>query len=101
MKPTFSALILLIAAVSSMMLAATPDAKAVPVFARKYHTTCFTCHTTPPLLNDFGLRFQANGYELPGTIETYAQADQPSFLMGMVAQPMINHQVIKDNLGAT
>ena len=67
------------------------DAKAVPVFARKYHTTCFTCHTTPPLLNDFGLRFQANGYELPGTIETYAQADQPSFLMGMVAQPMVNH----------
>src|ERR1019366_5298595 len=75
-----------------------PDAKAVPVFARKYNTTCFTCHTTPPLLNDFGLRFQANGYELPGTIEKFAQADQPNFLLGMVAQPMVNHQVIHDNL---
>jgi hypothetical protein len=74
------------------------EAKAVPVFARKYNTTCFTCHTTPPLLNDFGLRFQANGYELPGTVEKFAQADQPNFLLGMVAQPMVNHQVIHDNL---
>ncbi|HET6401289.1 MAG TPA: hypothetical protein VFH95_07810 [Candidatus Kapabacteria bacterium] len=101
MKTRFSALILCIAATSSMMLAAIPEANAVPVFARKYHTTCFTCHTTPPLLNDFGLRFQANGYELPGTIEKYAQADQPSFLMGVVAQPMFLYYQSKDNLGAT
>jgi len=79
----------------------TTQANAVPVFARKYNTTCFTCHTTPPLLNDFGLRFQANGYQLPGTLERYAQADQPSFLMGMVAQPMFQYSESKDNLGAT
>ncbi len=75
------------------------DAKAVPVFARKYNTTCFTCHTTPPLLNDFGLRFQANGYQLPGTLEKFAQADQPSFLLGMVAQPLLQYSEVKDNLG--
>src|ERR1035437_6760743 len=78
-----------------------PQVKAVPVFARKYNTTCFTCHTTPPLLNDFGLRFQANGYQLPGTLEKYAQADQPNFLLGMVAQPMFQYSETKDNLGAT
>lgn len=101
MKTIFSLLILSTVGSIAVTLVWIPDAQAVPVFARKYHTTCFTCHTTPPLLNDFGLRFQANGYELPGTIEKYAQADQPSFLMGMVAQPMVNTQIVKDNLGAT
>ncbi|MFI5202105.1 MAG: hypothetical protein ACHQNE_06935, partial [Candidatus Kapaibacterium sp.] len=101
MKFTFSALILLFSAVGASMMLDAPDANAVPVFARKYHTTCFTCHTTPPLLNDFGLRFQANGYELPGTIEKVSQADQFSFLMGMVAQPMFQYTESKDNLGAT
>jgi len=95
MKFTFSVLIIVIAAM------AISDAKAVPVFARKYNTTCFTCHTTPPLLNDFGLRFQANGYELPGTIEKVSQADQASFLLGMVAQPMFQYSESKDNLGVT
>ena len=77
------------------------DAHAVPLFARKYNTTCFTCHTTPPLLNDFGRRFQANGYQLPGTNEKFAQADQPNFPLGVVAQPMVSHQQIRDNLNDT
>ncbi len=101
MKTTFSACVLFIAVTMVNIAIDAPDASAVPVFARKYHTTCFTCHTTPPLLNDFGLRFQANGYELPGTIEKYAQADQPSFLMGVVAQPMFQYFQSKDNLGGT
>ncbi len=101
MKTTFSALLLFVAITVVNIAIDAPDARAVPVFARKYHTTCFTCHTTPPLLNDFGLRFQANGYELPGTIEKYAQADQPTFLMGMVAQPIFQYNESKDNLGGT
>jgi hypothetical protein len=52
-------------------------------------------------LNDFGLRFQANGYQLPGTLEKFAQADQPNFLLGMVAQPMFMYNESKDNLGIT
>src|SRR5258708_10125064 len=40
----------------------TPNAKAIPLFARKYKTTCFTCHVSEPMLNEFGRRFQANGY---------------------------------------
>ncbi len=43
---------------------------SIPLFARKYNRSCFTCHTTPPMLNEFGRRFQSNGYQLPGTVES-------------------------------
>jgi hypothetical protein len=42
------------------------DAGAVPVFARKYGVNCSMCHSAYPRLNDFGARFRANGYRLPG-----------------------------------
>lgn len=71
-----------------VIIVAVPNAEAIPLFAHKYNTTCFTCHTTPPLLNEFGRRFQANGYQLPGTIEKISLWDQPTFAFGAVAQPM-------------
>ncbi|MFQ5777255.1 MAG: hypothetical protein ACE5IP_04540 [Terriglobia bacterium] len=40
-------------------------ASAIPVFARKYKTSCSTCHTIIPKLNHFGLAFRANGYRIP------------------------------------
>ena len=46
-------------------LAAFP-AGAVPYFARKYETSCNTCHVAQPKLNDFGIAFRNNGYEWPG-----------------------------------
>ena len=48
----------------------TNQSMAIPLFARKYHVSCFRCHTVPPVLNDFGRRFQRNGYQLPGTDES-------------------------------
>ncbi len=48
----------------------TGESMAIPLFARKYHVSCFRCHTVPPVLNDFGRRFQINGYQLPGTDES-------------------------------
>lgn len=41
-------------------------ASAVPVFARKYGFSCTMCHSNAPRLNDFGTRYRANGYRLPG-----------------------------------
>jgi hypothetical protein len=41
-------------------------AGAVPVFSRKYHTSCSTCHYAFPQLNAFGKAFQAHGYRYPG-----------------------------------
>src|SRR5688572_3359088 len=40
-------------------------ASGVPYFARKYGTTCARCHALPPMLNEYGQRFVANGYRLP------------------------------------
>jgi hypothetical protein len=76
-----------------------PRSEAIPLFAHKYNTTCFTCHTTPPLLNEFGRRFQANGYQLPGTVEKIALWDQPTFAFGAVAQPMVFKSQVWDNRG--
>ena len=43
--------------------AAVRDASAIPSFARKYQTSCLTCHTVISLaLNPFGEAFRRNGY---------------------------------------
>ena len=60
---------LLVSMVIGFVLISVSHADAIPVFARKYKTTCMTCHTSPTMLNEFGLRFQSNGYQLPGTID--------------------------------
>jgi hypothetical protein len=48
-----------------VFLALTRDALAVPSFARKYETSCQTCHTVFPVLNPFGEAFRRNGYRFP------------------------------------
>ena len=47
------------------MLALADQAQAIPVFARKYQTSCITCHTVYPKLNDVGEAFRRNGYQFP------------------------------------
>lgn len=93
MRKTLLTLLLVLVAAATV-----PTANAIPLFARKYNTTCFTCHTTEPLLNEFGRRFQANGFQLPGTSEKFAQADQSIFAFGILATPMVSHTQTHDNL---
>ncbi len=38
---------------------------SIPAFARKYRTSCSTCHTAAPKLNVLGEAFRLNGYRLP------------------------------------
>lgn len=40
--------------------------QAIPVFSRKYGFNCTMCHSNFPRLNDFGVRYRQNGYQLPG-----------------------------------
>ena len=54
--------LLMIAALVSI---ARPAA-AIPAFARKYGTSCGTCHTIYPKLNPFGEAFRHNGFRFPG-----------------------------------
>lgn len=65
-----------------LALAAAP-AGAVPAFARKYATSCQTCHIAYPKLNNFGVAFRLLGYHMPG--ETEAQVKQPDVPLGAPA----------------
>ena len=42
----------------------TREAGAIPAFARKYRTSCSTCHVAFPKLNDFGEAFRLNGFQI-------------------------------------
>ena len=57
------------------LTAATPAA-AIPAFARKYQTSCLTCHTVYPKLNPFGEAFRRNGYRFPGVDSDFIKAEQ-------------------------
>ena len=59
---------------ATVLLLAAGSARAIPPFARKYSTSCGTCHATVyPKLNPFGRRFKMNGYQYPdGAEESYA-----------------------------
>jgi hypothetical protein len=53
------------------------DSFAVPAFARKYQTSCYTCHSGFPNRNAFGEAFKNNGYRWPGgEDEDHAKQEQ-------------------------
>lgn len=57
-------------------LCLSKTAYGVPYFARKYKTSCNTCHVLPPKLNQQGEAFVARGYRLEGRepVETFPLA---------------------------
>jgi len=57
---------------------------AIPAFARKYQTSCTTCHNNFPELNDFGEAFKKNGFKFPTDDETFVK--EPPVLLGAKAQ---------------
>jgi hypothetical protein len=58
------------ATVVVVALLGTPaTADAVPAFARKYQTSCQTCHAMFPKLNAFGEAFRLRGYRMPAQTE--------------------------------
>jgi hypothetical protein len=56
-------------------LAAAAPASAIPAFARKYGTSCLTCHTVYPKLTPFGEAFRRNGYRFPGVDGDYVKQE--------------------------
>jgi hypothetical protein len=63
--PRWPTAIIAVAAAAFVYFAGARDAQAVPSFARKYQTSCLTCHTVFPVLNPFGEAFRRNGYRFP------------------------------------
>ncbi|MBU0559726.1 MAG: hypothetical protein KJ799_09950 [Bacteroidetes bacterium] len=52
--------------------------EAIPSFARKYKTSCATCHAPYPKLNPFGEAFRQNGYRFPGGDEQFTKEEPVS-----------------------
>lgn len=50
--------------VSTFVLASGQPGYAIPAFARKYGLPCSACHIGWPILNNFGIAFKDNGYQL-------------------------------------
>ncbi len=51
------------------LLQSPRPADAIPAFARKYQTSCQTCHVAFPKLNPFGEAFRLRGYRMPAETE--------------------------------
>ncbi len=64
----------------AVLLLSPNPASAIPAFARRYETSCTTCHVMPPKLNAFGIAFKNNGYRIPGDDEKFIK--QPDVPMG-------------------
>ena len=47
------------------ILTFTDTGWALPIFARRFETSCTTCHVIIPKLNAFGIAFRNNGYKIP------------------------------------
>ncbi len=55
----------------------TSPAEAIPTFARRYETTCQTCHLAYPNLTPFGEAFRRNGYRFPDGGDELAEKQSP------------------------
>ena len=70
--------------VSSLVLVALAEpVSALPIFARRYGTSCLTCHVMPPKLNAFGIAFRNNGFRIPLNEEELVK--QPDTALGAPA----------------
>lgn len=58
-----------VAAAAAAVLLPLRTAEAIPAFARKYQTSCQTCHIAFPKLNPFGEVFRLHGYRIPEETE--------------------------------
>lgn len=65
----------LISAVAAALLVCD-NAKAMPMFGRKYGVSCAVCHTSPPRLNETGYRFRAAGFRFPNEVGQSAGPEQ-------------------------
>jgi hypothetical protein len=61
----------------SLLVLSAQESFALPVFARKYHTACSTCHIAFPARNGFGEAFRNNGYRFPDDTDEEMVKEEP------------------------
>jgi hypothetical protein len=62
--------------VSLVVLSVASRADALPAFARRYGTSCQTCHIVYPKLTPFGEAFRRNGFKFPGVDAEFVKQEQ-------------------------
>ncbi len=60
-----------------LLTVVSETAFGTPAFARKYKTSCATCHNGFPKLNAFGDAFRRNGYQFPGGTDPEFIKEEP------------------------
>ncbi len=78
--------------VISATLLAPPKGEAIPAFARQYQTSCTTCHSDFPKLNDFGKAFKDAGFKFPKDDETFIKV--PPVMLGAEQQKQLFPKVV-------
>jgi hypothetical protein len=69
---------LLIVPAAMVLLMIVPEQSyGIPAFARKYRTSCQTCHNGFPKLTAFGDAFRRNGYQFPGGTDPEFIKEEP------------------------
>jgi hypothetical protein len=76
MKNKFAVMLVAVFVLAMTAMSVPKKANATVSFAQKYHFACAVCHTVFPNLNPFGRAFWRNGFRLPGTNGTPADATQ-------------------------
>ncbi len=89
------------AAMIGMLAALSNPASALPVFARKYGFDCTMCHSDFPRLNDFGQRYRANGYQLPGRENEERTILESPTPLALRTSAGINYNKFKESAWAT
>jgi hypothetical protein len=83
-----------------LILGQVQRTSAIPYFARKYQTSCSTCHIDPPELNDFGWAFKKNGFRFPKDDAQFVK--QPQQMLGAPAyKKVFPHAIWPGELPAT
>src|SRR5271165_6167373 len=80
-----------------LALSGQRPAFAGPQFSRQYNTSCSTCHTVYPKLNDFGKAFQNAGFQFPA--EDLLLIEQPQALLAMSVSAPQEQRVSKQMFG--
>ncbi len=80
----FRAKFWILALTALLTVALSQPSFAIPAFARQYQTSCATCHSDFPKLNDFGKAFKDAGFKFPSNDEDMIKV--PNVLLGAEAQ---------------
>lgn len=77
-------------AIALLGLALSPNARAVPSFARQTGMACAACHTVFPELTPFGRMFKANGYTLSNLQQVEAVNSKREEMLELAKTPALS-----------